>query len=172
MTIRQNMTISAPVPLEARHDRSAFDSRVPEFDDWLKNFAWQAHRSESSKVYVIHDSLRIVGFYALSAGSVRPNRAPARIAKGQGSYDLPIVVLTRLGVDHGLRGKGFGGGLLRDVLVRVASAADIVGARALHAHAKDDRARQFYEYFGFEASPVDPHAMFLVMKDVRALVRG
>lgn len=164
------MTISLPVPLEARHDRSAFDSGVSELDDWLKNFAWQAHRSESSKVYVIHDELRVVGFYALSAGSVRPNRAPARIAKGQGSYDLPIVILTRLGVDHLLRGKGFGAALLKDVLVRVASAADIVGARALHAHAKDAHARQFYEHFGFEASPVDPHAMFLLMKDVRAAI--
>jgi GNAT superfamily N-acetyltransferase len=164
------MAISPPVPLEAHHDRSAFDSHVSELDDWLKNFAWQAHRNESSKVYVIHDDLRVVGFYALSAGSVRPNRAPARVAKGQGSYDLPIVVLTRLGVDHGLRGNGFGAALLKDVLVRVASAADIVGVRALHAHAKDARARQFYEHFGFEASPVDPHGMFLLMKDVRALL--
>lgn len=166
------MSVSLPVPLAARHDRSTFDSGVSELDDWLKNFAWQAHRSESSKVYVIHDDLRVVGFYALSAGSVRPNRAPARVAKGQGSYDLPLVVLTRLGVHHDVRGKGFGAALLKDVLVRVAAAADIVGARALHAHAKDARARQFYEHFGFEASPVDPHGMFMLMKDVRAALPG
>jgi GNAT superfamily N-acetyltransferase len=167
------MTIRSPVPLEVRHDRSTFDSGIPEFDDWLKNFAWQAHRSESSKVYVIHDDMRVVGFYALSAGSVRPNRAPARVAKGQGSYDLPIVVLTRLGVDQSVRGKGYGAALLKDVLVRVADAADIVGVRALHAHAKDVQARQFYEHFGFEASPVDSHGMFLLLKDVRAaLARG
>jgi GNAT superfamily N-acetyltransferase len=164
------MAISSPVPLEARHDRLAFDSGVAELDDWLKNFAWQAHRSESSKVYVICDDLRVVGFYALSAGSVRPNRAPARVAKGQGSYDLPIVVLTRLGVDHGVHGKGFDAALLKDALVRVAAAADIVGARALHAHAKDARAREFYEHFGFEVSPVDPHGMFLLTKDVRAAI--
>jgi GNAT superfamily N-acetyltransferase len=164
------MTITGPVPLAARYDRSAFDSGVPELDDWLKNFAWQSHRSESSKVYVIHEELRVVGFYALSAGSVRPTRAPARVAMGQGSYDVPIVVLTRLGVDHSARGNGFGAALLKDVLVRVAGAADIVGARALHAHAKDSRAREFYEHFGFEASPVDSQGMFLLMKDVRAAV--
>lgn len=165
------MTITQPVLLEARHDRSSFDSGVAELDDWLKNFAWQAHRSESSKVYVIADELRVVGFYALSAGSVRPDRAPTRVAKGQGGYDLPIVVLTRLGVDLTLRGKGFGAALLKDVLVRVAGAADIVGARALHAHAKDDHAKQFYAHFDFEASPVDPQAMFLLMKDLRTAIR-
>jgi GNAT superfamily N-acetyltransferase len=164
------MTIGAPMPLEARHDRTTFDSGVPELDDWLKTFAWQAHRGESSKVYVIHDELRVVGFHALSAGSVRPNRAPVRVAKGQGAYDLPIVVLTRLGVDQSIRGKGFGAALLKDVLVRVTHAVDIVGARALHAVAKDDAARQFYEHFGFEASPVDPYGMFLLMKDVRAAI--
>jgi GNAT superfamily N-acetyltransferase len=166
------MPISPPAPLEAHHDRSAFNSGVSELDDWLKNFAWQAHRSESSKVYVIHEDLRVVGFHALSAGSVRPNRAPARVAKRQGNYDLPLIVLTRLGVDHGKRGEGLGAALLKDVLVRVAAAADIVGARALHAHAKDTHARQFYEHFGFEASPVDAQGMFLLLKDVRAAIAG
>lgn len=107
---------------------------------------------------------------ALSAGSVRPDHAPARIGRGQGSYDLPIVVLTRLGVDRTIQGKGFGASLLKDVIVRVVGAADIVGARALHAHAKDDGAKRFYEHFGFEPSPVDPHAMFLLMEDLRAAV--
>ena len=162
------MTISKPEPLAARHNRALFDSGALELDDWLKNYAWPAHRSESTKVYVIHEDLRVLGFYALSAGSVRPNRAPTRVAKGQGNYDLPLVVLTRLAIDQSLRGKGFGAALLKDVLVRVAGAADIVGVRALHAHAKDEAARGFYEHFGFEASPIDPHGVFLLMKDLRS----
>lgn len=164
------MTILGPVLLEAHHEFSAFDSGTPPLDEWLKNYAWQAQRSESTKVYVIHDSNRVLGFHALSAGSVRPDQAPSRVGRGQGSYDLPIVVLTRLGVDQTIQGMGFGASLLKDVLVRVAGAADIVGARALHAHAKDERAERFYEHFGFEASPVDPHAMFLLMKDLRASI--
>ena len=164
------MTITKPEPLEAHHNRALCDSSTPELDDWLKNYAWQAHRSESTKVYVIHEDLRVVGFYALSAGSVRPNRAPARLAKGQGNYDLPLVILTRLAVDQSIRGNGFGAALLKDVLARVTGAADIVGVRALHAHAKDEAARKFYEHFGFEASPIDPHGMLLLMKDLRAVL--
>lgn len=164
------MTISGPLLLQAGHDASSFESGAPPLDEWLENYAWQAQRSESTRVYVILDGNRIVGFHALSAGSVRPEQAPARLRKGQGSYDLPIVVLTRLGVDRSIQGKGFGAALLKDVLVRVADAADIIGARALHAHAKDDDAKRFYEHFGFEASPVDPNSMYLLLKDLRIAI--
>jgi GNAT superfamily N-acetyltransferase len=80
------------------------------------------------------------------------------------------VVLTRLGVDRRFHGRGLGAALLGDALVRVDAAADVVGVRALHAHAKHAKARGFYEHFGFEASPVDDNGMFLLLKDLRASV--
>jgi hypothetical protein len=58
--------------------------------------------------------------------------------------------------------------LLRDALIRVASAADEVGIRALLIHAKDERAREFYMRCAeFEPSPTDPLHLFLLMKDLR-----
>jgi hypothetical protein len=58
---------------------------------------------------------------------------------------------------------------LQDALLRSAAAADSVGARAVVAHAISGDAVRFYERFGFEASPSDPHHLILLMKDLPKL---
>lgn len=162
------MIISGPELLGPQHRVVGFDCGVLALDDWLRHHALQAQRSDSTRVYVVHEELQVVGFYALSAGSVRPEQAPARVRKGLGRHDLPLVVLTRLAVDQKARGAGLGAALLKDVLLRVDAAVDIVGARALHAYAKDEQAKGFYRHFGFDSSPLDEHSMFLLMKDLRS----
>jgi hypothetical protein len=44
-------------------------------------------------------------------------------------------------------------------------AADIAEVRALTVHAKDDRARRFYQRFDFVESPTDPPLLFALIKD-------
>jgi hypothetical protein len=61
--------------------------------------------------------------------------------------------------------------LLKDALMRTLQAADIAGIRAFAVHAKNDRARAFYEHFDFIASPTDPLHLFVLLKDVRGLLR-
>lgn len=55
---------------------------------------------------------------------------------------------------------------------RQASAADIVGIRAVLVHAKDDAARRFYEHFDFDPSPVDPLHLFLLVKEIAGLIKA
>jgi hypothetical protein len=38
-------------------------------------------------------------------------------------------------------------------------------------HAKDDDARAFYERFGLVAAPTDPYHLFVLIKDVRAILK-
>ena len=45
---------------------------------------------------------------------------------------------------------------LRDAILRVSAAAQEVGIAAIVVHALNDRARQFYEHYGFQASPAHP----------------
>ncbi|MGI8841282.1 MAG: hypothetical protein ACR2F8_10975 [Caulobacteraceae bacterium] len=60
--------------------------------------------------------------------------------------------------------------MLKDALLRTLRAADIAGIRASATHAKDDEARAFYERFDFDPSPADPFHLFLLIKDVSALM--
>ena len=55
-------------------------------------------------------------------------------------------------------------------MIRTAEAAEIAGIRALLVHAKDDEARAWYEALEFEPSPTDPSHLFLLMKDLRAIL--
>jgi GNAT superfamily N-acetyltransferase len=79
-------------------------------------------------------------------------------------------MLARLAVGTAWKGRGVGAGLLKDTMRRTVRVADIVGIRALAAHAKDDAARAFYEHFGFIASPTDALHLFILTKDLRRVV--
>jgi GNAT superfamily N-acetyltransferase len=76
-------------------------------------------------------------------------------------------LLARLAIDIREQGQGLGKALLFDALKRIEAAADIVGVRAVMAHAIDDAARRFYEHFQFDPSPVDPFQLMLLLKDLR-----
>jgi GNAT superfamily N-acetyltransferase len=109
----------------------------------------------------------VVGYYALTTGSVHKHESPQRIAKGLANHPIGVVLLARLAVDRTRQGKGLGKALLFDALSRVEEAADIVGVRAVLVHAINDAARRFYLHFGFEESTVDPYQLLLLLKDLR-----
>jgi hypothetical protein len=56
---------------------------------------------------------------------------------------------------------------LKRPLIRIAQAADIVGARAVLVHAIDEPAKKFYQHFDFEPSPIHELQLMLLMKDLR-----
>ena len=59
-----------------------------------------------------------------------------------------------------------------ELMLRTLQAAAIAGIRALAVHAKDDAARAFYECFGFGPASTDPYHLFILLKDVRAILEG
>jgi GNAT superfamily N-acetyltransferase len=114
----------------------------------------------------------VVGYYSLSAGSVRKEESPARVAKGLAKLPIGVILLARLAVDRNVGGAGLGKTLLADALTRALTAADAIGARAILVHAIDDEAATFYRKFGFEPSPLDPKQLVLLMKDLRATLES
>lgn len=154
--------------LSKAHDLSSFDCGNESLNSWLKKFALINQQSDSTQTYVVHRGGVVIGYYALVAGSVRPEEAPARISKGLAKHPIGVILLARLAVDTREKGKGVGKALLKDALLRIVSAADTIGARAVLVHAIDEEARRFYERFDFERSPVDEFELMLLMKDLRA----
>jgi len=164
--------LSGPEPLTAAHDVKNFDSGKQELTEWLRRYALQSHQAGVARVYVVHRTGRVVGYYALAAGCVEPEEAPERVRKGLARHPIPVILLARLAVDISEQRQGLGTALLKDALRRTVSAADEIGARAVLVHAKDDEAKAFYRHFDFELSPTDRLHLFLLMKDLRAVLRG
>lgn len=165
--------LHGPIPLSRAIRRASFASGSAPLDAWFRDHALASHRSGSTKVFVVHDDeLAALGFYALSAGSVSPTDAPDRVRAGMGGYPIPVALIARLAVARPAQGQRLGQALLKDSLLRIDQAADLLGVRAALAHAKDERARAFYAHFGFEESPIHPLWMYLLMKDLRRHLRA
>lgn len=169
------MTPYGPVELLAKdHELDAFDCGSDEQTTWLRRHARQVHQSDTAKVYVVcpRDERLVAGYYALTAGSVAHAEVPPRVTKGIGRYPVPVIILTRLGVDLSEQGNGLGSALVRDALLQCASIADRAGVRALLVHAESEQAAGFYRRLGvgFEPSPTDPLHLLLLMKDLRQAI--
>jgi predicted N-acetyltransferase YhbS len=153
------------------HDCARFDCGNATLNSWLVKYAWTNQQADSANTYVAVLGDRVVGYYALTTGSVHKQQSPERIAKGLANHPIGIILLARLAVDTSQQGKGLGKALLFDALTRIEAAADIVGVRAVMVHAIDEAARKFYEYFEFEPSPADPFQLLLLLKDLRRALK-
>lgn len=150
---------------------AGFDCGEPGLNNYLQRFALAGQRAHSSQTYVVLTGREIAGFYSLAVGAAAPAEATGRVMKGLSRQPVPVMLLARLAVALPHQGRGLGTALLRDALLRTAAAADIAGIRALLVHAKDDAARAFYLRYEFEPSPTDPLHLFLLLKDLKALLR-
>ena len=136
-----------------------FDCGSPPLNLFLQRYALVNQKAD-----------KVVGFYSLAVGSVPLEDAPHRVTKGLARHPVPVMILARLAVDMTHQRKGLGQALLKDALLRTAQAADIAGIRCLLVHAKDDAARRWYESWEFEPSPTDPYHLFLMLKDLKAML--
>ncbi len=166
-------TIYAPVRKLNSDDLSdGFDCGKPALNQFLQRFALTNQKSNSAQTYVCCQAGGVVGYYSLVVGSVQPDAAAPRVAKGMSQHPVPVMILARLAVDLRHQRVGMGRALLKDALKRTAQAADIAGLRALLVHAKDEQAKQWYLNWEFEPSVTDSFHLYLLMKDLKALVAG
>lgn len=156
--------------LAAAHNVDAFDCGSQELNRFLQKFAFANQQANTSQTYIALHEGAIVGYYSLAVGSVTYAEAPLRVIKGQAKHPVPVMILARLAVAQQWQKQGIGRGLLKDALRRTAQAADIAGIRALLVHAKNERARSWYEQFDFEPSSTDELHLFLLLKDIKKIL--
>ena len=71
--------LHAPQPLTDVHQLDAFAFGAPTLDDWLKRKARADQASGASRTYVLCRGQKVVGYYALAAGSVSHDLAPRKL---------------------------------------------------------------------------------------------
>ncbi|MER9440293.1 GNAT family N-acetyltransferase [Mesorhizobium sp. M0340] len=155
--------------LARKHLVDMFDCGEAPLNRFLVRYAFQNQQANASQTYIGLSGEDVIGFYTLVVGEVKYEGAPERLTKGLARHPVPVMLLARLAVSLDWRGKGVGGGLLRDAVLRCLQAADIAGIRAVVVHAKNDGARTFYERYGFVQSPTDPLHLYVLIKDLRSL---
>ena len=154
---------TAVAPLDGGHDRTLFDCGAPALNLYFRNYALQNQKKGIVRDYVTtHADSRVVfAYYSLVYAAIGQGQLPAKLVKGLGKYDIPVMLLARLAVDHRAQGKGVGKALLKDAILRTMQAAEIGGLKLLLVHAKDEAAAAFYRKHGFAPVVDDPLKLFL-----------
>ena len=160
------MSVSAPAPINDRHDLSAFTCGKPSLDNWLKQRALSNQQKGFTAVMVVHDAGRVIGYYGLAPTAVMPTAMPRSIRTGQPPDPIPCLLLGQLATDTHWSGKGIGTGLLKHTLERSVEAAALVGGRALVVNAVDEEAADFWRRRGFLPSKDDPMVLFRSIGDI------
>jgi GNAT superfamily N-acetyltransferase len=163
-----NLQLSAPQPLAATDRLDEFTCGETSLDDWLKRRALPNQLSGASRTFVVADPEgRVFGYYAMAAGAVSHQMATSNVRRNMPD-PVPVMVLARLAIDHRAQGIKLGAALLQDAVNRCVAVSQNVGVRALLVHALHDRAKQFYEHYGFQQSPQHPMTLMLRLNTVKA----
>ena len=163
-----SLRLGTPQPLAAAHFVDEFLCGEVSLDGWLKRRALANQVSGATRTFVVagRDG-RVYGYYAMAAGAVSHRMATSAVRRNMPD-PIPVMVLARLAVDHRAQGIKLGAALLQDAVKRAVAVSQSAGVRALLVHALHDRAKQFYEYYGFQASPQHPMTLMLRLTTVKA----
>ncbi len=104
-----------------------------------------------TRVYVLANDTKILGYYSISAHSVPRDTLPDDIQLG--SYnEIPFLLLGRLAVDinHQGQGQGYGDALIFHAFQTTVAAAERIGILGMIVDSKDEKSTAFYKGFGFK----------------------
>ena len=157
------------VPIDKKYQRGHFDCGYPILNDYLKKYARQNHEKGIAKTFVAISqakSLRIDGYYTVSASVIEFASLPKSYQKGMPTYPIPAILIGKLAVDNSVQGQGLGGELLVDALFRAVKASQEIGIFAVRVDALDLTAKEFYLKYEFIPFPAQTLSLFLPIKTI------
>jgi len=159
--------------LNATHDRAAFCCGVPELDRYFRELATQDIRRRVSNCFVALDPAgTVAGYYTFAATSLPLTELAPEQARRLARYSsFPAGLIGRLAVDRDFRGRGLGGLLVVDAIVRAMRAEPAIFA--LIVEAKDEAAVGFYRHLGFHRFASRRMTLFLpIAEPARRIAAG
>ena len=159
-------------PLDAAHDRTAFNSGSEPLDRYLREVVTQDIRRRVTACFIaLAGGQRIAGYYTLASASLLLADLSATTAKKLPRYPtVPVVRMGRLAVDKAFKRQGLGGALLADALDRATRSG--IAAYALMVDAEDEVAAAFYRHHGLVALSGLPLTLFLPLATVNRIPKN
>jgi GNAT superfamily N-acetyltransferase len=165
--------------LEEHDEVENFDCGDDPLNVYLKRHGWSNHAKSSIGVnYVAVDEAApksVLGYFTMAMASVPREAFPKKYVRGLPPYDLPLILLARLAVDHRFAGRGLGHALISEAFRISLRVADEVGCRCIITDAYPDRIG-WYARYGFVplegAADRGPVRLYLDIRTVRTAARS
>jgi ribosomal protein S18 acetylase RimI-like enzyme len=157
--------------LSKSHDRDGFDCGSEPLNLFLKQTARQHAERGISRTFVLVDEEApepkpILGFFSLNLCQIKSESLPATEAKKL-PRDVSGVRLGRLARALEYKGKGIGDILMGAAMAKFIEIFNRAGGIGLFVDAKDQKAKEFYERFGFVSLPSNEMELFLPVKTIQ-----
>ena len=164
-------------PLDkAKHDRAAFCCEHERLNIYIREQAAQDVRKRVAAVYILTpDGKKIAGYYTLSQYAIDAGELHEELARKLHipRYDkVPATLLGRLARDKEFKGAHLGELLLMGALQRALEHSRSIASFAVVVDAKDEKAKNFYQSYGFIELPGHPRRLFLPMKTIERIFKN
>ena len=135
--------------LKKSDDRSSFSCGEIKLDYFFQKYAGQNQfKHFVGTTYIATDEKEIFGFITVSSGSLSREDLPKNLQKKFPNYPLPILHITRIGVDVKYQNRGIGKELMFSAFKLAVEQKERVGCIGVVVDAKVD-AVKFYQQLGF-----------------------
>lgn len=154
------------------HERDAFDCGIAALNAFLQRQANQQAQKDQARTYVLvreNAPTQIIGFYTLALTKMDLTALPFSLQKRYQHTDS-VGLIARLAVDNAFQGKGYGGKLLYDALMKLYQASEMVGFPMIFVDAKEGMAA-FYEAYGFQRVSESNARLYLAVETFRKALR-
>ena len=145
-----------------------FDCGEEELNFFLKNLALLYQRRHFAVTALFQESKalkkRTIGYYTLCPACIQIDDLPTKLFTGPKPNPIPAFRLCRLAIDKHFQGKGHGTMIFVHALKKCLDQSLQIGGSVVIIDAKDEKAKQFYERFGFIALPKQPFVLLQSLK--------
>ncbi|TXL20843.1 GNAT family N-acetyltransferase [Methylococcaceae bacterium HT5] len=148
---------------------AAYECGVDELNNYLQRFANQDQKRDLSRIHVLAEEMRIIGYYSISSHAVLTHELPDKQRISHYSA-TPFLLLGRLAVDKNFQQQGYGNALIFHAFKTTMEAAEKIGISGMVVDAKDENAANFYEKFGFKRLSASPNRLVLPLTALAALI--
>lgn len=151
------------------HNRSGFDCGNDALNQYLKKIARQHLNKGISRTFVLVDDnmpTEVLGFFTLVSCEIFVDKLPRKYAKKYPSK-APAAKLARLAVAKDRQRQGLGTHMMINAVERVIRVSQELGIIGFFVDAKDNKAKAYYEQFGFIRLPDNPLELFLPLATLR-----
>lgn len=148
-----------------------FDCGEAELNSYLKDLALLFQRRRFGVTIIFFEKgdteKKVVGFYTLCPACIKQDALPEKFLTGPKPNPIPAYRICRLAVDKSFQGKGVGQIIFIHALQKCLDQAGQIGGSVVVIDAKHEKAKKFYERFGFISIPSNPLILVQTLKYVQ-----